>query len=432
MDIQDYYILSRIIEYMAEGVMVLGLNGRIKYINHAAEEILNKNGEELKEVPFVTAFFESDINDEFNQAVLDAIYAPDETHNKLVPFDTGKGMRLLRLVTSLLHKDGEKLGIIIVFGDVTDVADMRMRYASQIEEMLGSLVKALVTAVDARSHYNASHTKNMVRIGNAFLEWMEENNLPQKLDRREKNEFIMSLWLHDVGKLAVPLSIMDKATRLGDAISTVEDRILKVKLLQKIDMLEGKISEDEYQDRISHIDKLNEFVHRVNEGGLRNEEDEEIFSHISNQTYVDENGETRRLFTDKEVECLSVQKGTLTDSEREQMQSHVVVTEKILEQVKFPETYQNVKDWAASHHEFLNGTGYPRGLKGDEICYEVRLLTVIDIFESLTAKDRPYKTPISAETALSIMQKMVDAGEIDGDILELFVKSRVWENLNIK
>ena len=126
---------------------------------------------------------------------------------------------------------------------------------------------------------------------------------------------------------------------------------------------------------------------------------------------------------------LSIRKGTLTAQERSQMQGHAAYTWNILNQVQFPDAYANVPVWAASHHELLNATGYTKGLAGDKIPREVRLLTILDIFEALTARDRPYKPPIPPEKAWKIMDKMVREGALDGNMLAEFRESRAWEQI---
>ena len=144
---------------------------------------------------------------------------------------------------------------------------------------------------------------------------------------------------------------------------------------------------------------------------------------------LDENGKEQPLLTAGEMENLSIRKGTLNAREREIIQSHVVVTARILDQIQFPDEYGHVPIWASEHHELLSGRGYPDHLQGRQIPKEVRLLTILDIFEALTAKDRPYKKPMTVERALSILESMVSNGDLDGDILALFKGSRAWEKL---
>ncbi len=127
---------------------------------------------------------------------------------------------------------------------------------------------------------------------------------------------------------------------------------------------------------------------------------------------------------------LSIRKGTLTAAERSLMQGHVTSTWNILKQVDFPAQYANIPSWAASHHELLQGNGYPNGISGESIPREVRLLTILDIFEALTAKDRPYKSPYSLDMTWKILNSMVQEGSLDGELLALFKESRAWETIH--
>ena len=124
-----------------------------------------------------------------------------------------------------------------------------------------------------------------------------------------------------------------------------------------------------------------------------------------------------------------ITRGTLTAEERSIMESHVVKTKKILENVKFPKIYEQVPVWASDHHEFLNGKGYPEHIAAENIPREARLLTILDVFEALTAKDRPYKKPMPLRKALAVLDNMASSGQIDPDILVLFKKSRAWRGV---
>ena len=130
--------------------------------------------------------------------------------------------------------------------------------------------------------------------------------------------------------------------------------------------------------------------------------------------------------TKEELEQLLIRKGTLTDKERKIMQDHVEMTRRMLEQMEFGEDYKDVVTFASQHHERLNGSGYPRGIRADETSREVRLLVIIDVFEALTARDRPYKNPMPEEKALGILYRMAENGEIDMEILRWFEASQAW------
>ena len=304
-----------------------------------------------------------------------------------------------------------------------------MQYSEQITALLDSLVGALSTAIDERSPYNANHTRNMVHLSERFLDWLDKSGQDWHFDEETRRSFLMSVWLHDVGKLVVPLEVMDKQSRLAAQLETVEQRFARMALLSRIALLEGKISEEEYEAAGTAREEAMVFIRRIDTAGFLPDADLAMIDEIAARRFTDENGQSQPWITPEEAHCLRVRKGTLTDEERSVMQSHVVVTGRILSQVQFPKSYARVPQWAAEHHEYLNGSGYPRHLSDGEIPREVRLLTVLDVFEALTARDRPYKKPMPAEKALSILDDMVSDGQVDAEVLELFKASRVWEGL---
>ena len=422
-------IYESIIRDMSEGIMTIDLNGVIDSFNPAAEQILDKNKEEVIGERFADFFIKNQENDIFNQSVLDAIYDPKVRHVRIVPWYCRGRTKQLYIVTSFLYHENEKIGTIIVFSDITELAELKVRYAQDIEILLDSLVRALSTAIDERSHYNAKHTRNMVKMAEAFLGWMERNGNPWKYDETRRRAFIMSVALHDVGKLTVPLTIMDKSTRLGPRLEILQDRFAKLMLLNRIAMLEGRITEEQYRKTQTDTDNNLEFICRVNAIGSLSDEELERIRNLSSVTFTDENGAAQKLLTDEETAMLSIRKGTLTAQERGVMKEHVVSTWNILKNVQFPDQYAEVPIWASSHHELLNAKGYFKGMQGKEIPREVRLLTILDIFEALTSKDRPYKHPVPLEKTWSILDNMVQEGALDGEILSEFNKSRAWEEI---
>ena len=167
----------------------------------------------------------------------------------------------------------------------------------------------------------------------------------------------------------------------------------------------------------------------MNAIGSLTDEDIERIQNLSSVTFTDENGTAQKLLTDEETAMLSIRQGTLTAQERSVMKEHVVSTWNILKNVRFPDQYAEVPKWASSHHELLNATGYFKGMQGKEIPREVRLMTILDIFEALTSKDRPYKHPVPLETTWSILDNMVHEGALDGEILSEFKESQAWERV---
>ncbi|MBR4283105.1 MAG: GAF domain-containing protein [Anaerotignum sp.] len=302
-----------------------------------------------------------------------------------------------------------------------------MKHSREIMELLDSFVRVMSTAIDARTPYNANHTKNMVRYGGKFLQYLRDLNHEWQLDEQQEKEFLMSVWLHDIGKLVIPLGVMDKETRLGNRLSEVEHRFEKMTLLAELSHAKGEITVEELQTKLTLLQEGREAILGANRAGFLPDETMKQVQEIALRTYIDTDGTKKTWLTEEELTCMMIRKGTLSDEERKIMQSHVEMTEKFLNEVHFPKQFSNVTRWASSHHELLNGKGYPRQLGQDDIEKEVRLLSILDIFDALTARDRPYKPPMPVEKALVVLADMVKFGELDGDILTLFANSKAWE-----
>lgn len=323
------------------------------------------------------------------------------------------------------QKESEK--ILLSLGSQAAICLVNMNYARQIEEMLDSLVRVMSTAIDARTPYNANHTRNMVIYGSNFIDWLNgQPDIDWKFSREKTRVFLLSVWLHDVGKMVTPLEIMDKQDRLGTNAKEVEQRLEKIGLLARIRELEGKVSPQQAEFEKQQLDHVREVVDQAQHAGFLPDDLENEIRQFAGLRYEDVDGTFQPWFSEEEIVQLSIKKGTLTDEERRIMQNHVVMTRQLLEQMSFEGEYRDITTWASEHHEFINGNGYPLHLAGDEICKEVRLLTILDVFDALTAKDRPYKKPMSEEKAFEILHCMERDGEIDGEILSLFEQSKSW------
>ena len=148
---------------------------------------------------------------------------------------------------------------------------------------------------------------------------------------------------------------------------------------------------------------------------------------IAKQQWIDSNGESQPLLSDEQVYNLSIQRGTLTAEKRQAINDHMVVTLNMLESLPFPKKLRRVPEYAGGHHERMDGTGFPRGLTRDQLSIPARMMAVADVFEALTASDRPYKEPMKVSKALAIMNNMVKNQHLDPDIFELFTEKRVWK-----
>ena len=373
-----------------------------------------------------------------------------------VKYDSMTGYYTKSMLTvPMQNRKGEKLGVLQLLnamdadGNICPFPDemalvlqsvasqaaitiQNVRYIDEIKELFHSFVRVFASAIDERSPYNGNHTRHMAAFGEKFIDYInakaQEAGKEILFDSIHKEELLMSIWLHDVGKLVIPLEIMDKPARLlSEQHSEFLHRMEVLRLLSEIDSLSGKC--DNLDDLIYEIKKAEELIESVNDAKhYVTDEDIKALRQLTKRTYTDKNGEVKHWLTEDEYNMLSIRKGTLSDNEREIMESHVVLTEKLLSQIQFSKELSHVREWASAHHEYLSGDGYPKHLSGNEIPVEVRILTILDIFDALTADDRPYKPGMSIEKALSVLKDMAEnEGKLDKALTDSFIKSHCWE-----
>ena len=315
------------------------------------------------------------------------------------------------------------------------------KYLTQIENLLDSFVKSIATAIDARTKYNTNHTKKLVKLVNKIIELINNRNngafLNDYFNEERKEQLIMAAWLHDVGKVVTPLTLLNKASKLGDRLELVLQRLDYIRA--KTDKLywQKKVEEDSieslenwYDQKVELIKKTRRLIIKLNSGETPlTAQDKVNLKRYSQMSYIDGDGKQQKWLTDYEVDCLMIKRGTLTEAERNRIEEHVEVGKNILQAIPFLDRLKKVPDFVYMHHELLDGSGYPEGLSGDQLPLEVRILTLVDIFEALTASDRPYRNALSIEKALGILEKMVKKEKIDARVFNLFKNNRVWECL---
>lgn len=322
--------------------------------------------------------------------------------------------------------------IIRSLGSQTAIEITNLKYVQEIKMQLHSFVEALATAIDERTPYNGSHTRKVAEYAGLLADYINGQHYAGKceayFDENRKEKLELAALLHDIGKMIVPLSVMNRATRLDTDMERVEARFRLLESYYRIDCLEGRISKEEYEDSVAYLRDSMEFIHRIDSMGFLDDENYRRVQEIAEHSYNGTETGVIPYLTDQERECLSIRKGTLTEEGRRQMENHVVMTEKILSKVHFNKNYEAVPRWAASHHELLDGSGYPRRLKGDELELETRIITVADVYDALTATDRPYKKPIPQEKALGILGSMADEGKLDRCLVDYLAAAVREEN----
>ena len=296
-----------------------------------------------------------------------------------------------------------------------------------MSEILHSFVTVMVDAVDARSPYNANHTRSMAGYAERFIDWLDTGDYGWRFTPEEKDSFLMSVWLHDIGKLVIPLEVMDKATRLGDKEERVMHRIETASLMEKIRGLTATAEAEDAAACEARLKEAEVLLRKANTAGFLSDEMLDALAAIKDIPCLTAGGNRVPLLTEEEYAAVTVRKGTLTAEERKEIERHVEYTGSLLGKMVFEGDYEEVPKWASMHHEFLNGTGYPDHRKAEEIPPEVRLITILDVYDALTAEDRPYKPPMPPERAFSILESMRDEGKLDGEMLRMFKESGAWK-----
>ncbi len=315
--------------------------------------------------------------------------------------------------------------ILKAIASIAAIKMTNISYTFEIKRLMESIVKTIAEVIYLRTPYNVSHTHNMAIYAEHFIEWLSTNKENEQIfDEESKQMFLMSIWLHDIGKLATPLEVMDKATRLHEKVERVMGRLDIIRLTTKLSCLENGCDPKRELDK---VEEVREFVLSINNKGFLDEETLLKVRALSELTYTDDSGKLCRWFTDDEIDDLMIVRGTLTAKERVVMQNHVLMTKQILEKMDFKNEYSMVPIWAARHHEFIDGSGYPEKLTAKELDLPTRLLTIIDVFDGLSAVDRPYKKPTPIDKVFVIMNEMVKEGKLDGKLLSLFYQSKAWE-----
>ena len=339
---------------------------------------------------------------------------------------TGEVVGVLQLINAMNEEGNvckftfENEQIIMALASQAAIAMTNMRYVEEMKLQMWSFTAAMAEAIDTRTPYNASHVRQVAvyawKIAN-YINALHDKGLEEEYFPKErKEELALSALLHDLGKLSIPTRIMNKSTRLAGKLKDIQTRFEILKLKYKVMYLEHRAAESEYIEFNEKLDKILLLAEDIDGLGFLDEEKEsELKQAFEFEPVID--GERCVLFTDEEKESLLIKKGTLTEKERQIMESHVEMTERILSKVHFNSVYKDVPIWAVQHHEYLNGTGYPKHLTADDLSIEARILTVADICDALLASDRPYKKPLPKDKAFAIMEDMAAKGNIDAKIV---------------
>jgi len=357
---------------------------------------------------------------------------------------------VLQLINSIDPGSGE----VVVFsssdqqlaeslGSQAAIALTNRQLVIQLETLFESFINLINLAIDEKSPYTGGHCQRVPELTMMLADAVNKTDSGPlaefQMGDRDFYELKIAGLLHDCGKVTTPVHVVDKSTKLQtlfDRIVMVDTRfeVLKrdaeIRMLKRI--LDDRAAEpelrSEYQEQIRLLDDERDFLRRVNIGGeVMSETDQQRVRDIGRlRKWSQAPGEEADFLSSDEIENLTIRAGTLTAGERETINHHIVATIKMLENLPWPNHLKNVAEYAGGHHERMDGKGYPKGLTRDQMSVQARMMGIADIFEALTADDRPYKKGMKLSQAMGIMANFKRNGHIDPDLFDVFVRQGVY------
>ncbi len=317
---------------------------------------------------------------------------------------------------------------------------------NQLEDLFESFISLINIAIDEKSSYTGGHCERVPVLTMLLAEAASKTTSGPlagfQMNEKDRYELKIAGLLHDCGKITTPVHVVDKASKLQtlfDRIHLIDTRFEVLKRDTEIDMLKQKLAalqngtsdtaqiESACHERIAQLDSDREFLRKANIGGeFMSPPLQQRVKDIGAYRWINEAGQESDFLSANEIQNLNIEKGTLTAEERETINHHVTSTINMLEALPWPSHLRNVPEYAGAHHERMDGKGYPKGLKGSEMTVQARIMAIADIFEALTAKDRPYKEGKKLSDALTILGRMKLDLHVDPDLFDIFIRDQVY------
>jgi len=344
--------------------------------------------------------------------------------------------------------DREREDLVASLASQAAVALTNAQLVRDLRALLDSFIQSIAAAIDAKSPYTAGHISRVVELTMLIAEKINQDQTGPfkdvRLSAAELEELSLAAWMHDVGKIVTPEHVVDKSTKLEAIFDRSELVKTRFRLfmqaadaryareqLREVSACEGARCEElevglaaarqRYEARIKELREDRDFILACNTAFMDEAKLARLKELAAKTCTVD--GEEISYLTENEAYNLSIAKGTLNAEDRAVIENHARMTQEMLSRLPFPKRLARVPQFAGSHHEKLDGTGYPNHLTAKDVPLQARILAVADIFEALTAKDRPYKKPMPLSQAVKILGFMEKDKHIDADVLRLFFDS---------
>ena len=319
---------------------------------------------------------------------------------------------------------------------------------SQLEELFVSFIDMINQAIDEKSPYTAGHCRRVPVLTMMLAEAVNDTRdgplAEFTMSEADRKELEIAGLLHDCGKVTTPVHVVDKATKLQtiyDRIQTIDTRFEVLKRDAEIAMLKRQLAlagqrdgaaeaalQRDFEAQRSQLEDDCEFLRRTNVGGefMKDAALQRVQTIGRGYRWRDAEGQEADFLSAEEIENLSIRAGTLTQAERGIINHHIVATNKMLDKLPWPQHLTNVPEYAGGHHERMDGKGYPKGLTREQMSVQARIMGIADIFEALTARDRPYKNGKTLSESLTILGKMKEDQHVDPDLFDIFIRSKVY------
>lgn len=361
---------------------------------------------------------------------------------------------VLQLLNSKDHNSGEVIAftpqiqqLVESLASQAAIALTNQNLIEGLKALFESFITLIADAIDEKSPYTGGHCRRVpemaMMLGKCAVEAKTGAFADFTMSEKELYELRIAAWLHDCGKVTTPEYVVDKATKLAtifDRIELVDTRFEVLKQQAEVEMLRkqmdllrkgrpdhAQVMEVQLRAHQKQLDDDRDFIRNANIGGeFMTEEHQNRVKQIAAYKYKNEKGEIQPFLSENEVYNLNIARGTLTNEERQVINNHIVVTINMLESLPYPKALRRVPEYAGGHHERMDGKGYPRGLTKEQMSIPARIMGIADIFEALTARDRPYKKAKTLSESLFILGKMMLDNHVDPDLFDLFIREKVY------